>query len=68
MDYHGLSWIIEGQSWIIEIIVGRLCIVDYRRLLWTITDYELSRIIADYNGLSWIIADDHGLSWIIVDY
>ena len=65
MDYRGLSKDDHGLS---GIIVGRLCILDYRRLSWTITDHELPRIIADYNGLSWIIADDHGLSWIIVNY
>ena len=65
MDYRGLSKDVHGLS---RITVGRLCIVDYRRISWTMMDYELSRVIADYNGLSWIIADDHGLSWIVVDY
>ena len=65
MDYRGLS---KDDHRLSGIIVGSLSLVDYRRLSWTIMDYEPPRIIADYNGLSWIIADDHGLSWIIVDY
>ena len=67
MDYRGLSKDDHGLS---GIMVGRLHILDYRRLLlWTIIDYELPGIIADYHSYNiGIITDDHGLSRIIMDY
>ena len=51
MDYHGLSYVWPGLSWII--MDYHMFGQDYHGLSWIIIC--LARIIMDYHGLSWII-------------